>query len=355
MSDTPSAIPQAAATAGAARSPFTTALLHDDGLICGYAFTPRLPAREIGSAAEAAALIDAATEGFIWVHLNLSHAATVHWLRAHAGLSERFHEEIEGGSRSARIDRDGEGLLAVLNDVTYDFEFGARDVETLWMSVRQRLVVSVRKRPLRAVDHLRNDVRAGARLDNSIDLLDRLMQLQADELQRILRASSERLDDVEDEVLSAHQVLPVRELAGMRRLLVRLQRLLTPEPAALARVIARPPGWMGDQDVPHLTQAYEEFTLVLRDIAALQDRVRLLQDECSTRLAEQTGRSVFTLTMVTVLALPINLISGMFGMNVGGIPLADHTSGFLLMVLAIGCVTGVIAWLVRRRVRPPER
>lgn len=335
-------------------SPFAPALLHDDGLICGYRFLPGQPAQEISSAAQATSLLDASTAGFVWLHFNLSHAATRHWLRAHAQLSERFHEEIDGGSRSARIDRDGEGLLAVLNDLTYDFEFGARDVETLWISVHQRLVVSVRKRPLRAVDHLRNEVRGGARLDNSIDLLDRLLQLQADELQRILRASSERLDDVEDQMLAGRQGLPVRELAGLRRVLVRLQRLLTPEPAALARVIARPPGWLGEHDLPHLTQAFEEFTLVLRDIAALQDRVRLLQDECSTRLAEETGRSIFMLTMVTVLALPINLISGMFGMNVGGIPLAEHPHGFLLMVSTIGGTTAVIAWLVRKRVRPPQ-
>jgi zinc transporter len=34
-------------------------------------------------------------------------------------------------------------------------------------------------------------------------------------------------------------------------------------------------------------------------------------------VGEQTNRSVFTLTMVTVLALPINLVAGLLGMNVG--------------------------------------
>jgi len=330
------------------------ALLHDDGLICGYHFLPGQAAREINSAQEAAQLAGTSFSGFVWLHFNLSHAATERWLREHGRLSARFQEELAGGSRSARIDRDGDDLLAVLNDVTFDFQYGAREVETLWMSVRQHLVVSVRRRPLRAVDHLRKEVRLGAALDTSIDLLDRLLQLQADELQRILRSSSERLDDIEDAVLAGRQHPHVRELSGLRRLLVRLQRLLTPEPGALARIIGRPPAWMSEQDLPHLTQAYEEFTLVLRDIAALQDRVRLLQDECSTRLAEETGRSLFTLTMVTVLALPINLISGMFGMNVGGIPLSDHPHGFFMMVTVIACVSAGIGWLVSRRMSPPR-
>jgi zinc transporter len=334
--------------------PLAPALLRDDGLICAYRFEPGHPAQEIGSAAEAARLVAAPITGFIWLHFNLSHSATGHWLREHAGLSDRFHEELSGGSRSARIDRDGEALLAVLNDVTYDFQYEAKEVETLWMSVGARLVVSARLRPLRAVDQLRSEVRRGAVVDNSIDLLDRLLQTQADELQAIVRKAGERLDDIEDAVLAGSHRAHARELARLRRLMVRLQRLLTPEPAALARVIARPPAWMGPADLPHLVQANEEFTLVLRDIAALQERVRLVQDECATRLNEENGRSLFTLTMVTVLALPINLVSGLFGMNVGGIPLAEHPAGFWLMVTFIATVTLLIARQVWRRMRAQE-
>ena len=45
-------------------------------------------------------------------------------------------------------------------------------------------------------------------------------------------------------------------------------------------------------------------------------------------MGEQTNRSLFTLTVITVLALPINIIAGLLGMNVGGIPLANNPNGF---------------------------
>ena len=141
------------------------------------------------------------------------------------------------------------------------------------------------------------------------------------------------------------------ELTGLRRLMVRLQRLLTPEPSALARVLSRPPEWMSAHDLQQLTQANEEFSLVLRDIAALQDRIKLTQDESAAKVAEENNRSLFMLTMVTVLALPINLTSGLFGMNVGGIPLGDSSSGFWWMVGLIGVLTAAIAWLVLHRLR----
>lgn len=47
---------------------------------------------------------------------------------------------------------------------------------------------------------------------------------------------------------------------------------------------------------------------------------------------EQNKRSLVLLTVFTVLALPINIIAGRFGMNVGGIPLADDGKGFWIIV-----------------------
>lgn len=47
-------------------------------------------------------------------------------------------------------------------------------------------------------------------------------------------------------------------------------------------------------------------------------RIRLLQEEIAVRLMEQSNRLLFLLTVITVLALPINIIiAGFFGMNVG--------------------------------------
>jgi len=46
------------------------------------------------------------------------------------------------------------------------------------------------------------------------------------------------------------------------------------------------------------------------------------------------------------------LVSGLFDMNVGGIPLAQHAAGFWVMLGFIGTLTGVIALLAVRRLQP---
>ena len=157
-----------------------------------------------------------------------------------------------------------------------------------------------------------------------------------------------RVDDIEDHLLAGRLVPKREDLGAMRRVLVRLQRLLAPEPAALFRLLQRPPSWVSELDSLELRQSTEEFSVVLSDMSSLQERIKLLQEEIAARVNEENSRSLFVLTIVTVLALPINIIAGMLGMNVGGIPLAQHPQGFWIIVAIIVTFTVVAGWLVVR-------
>ena len=101
----------------------------------------------------------------------------------------------------------------------------------------------------------------------------------------------------------------------------------------------------------NLQQAAEKFSTAISGTAALVERVKQLQEELAAFVNEQTNRTLFVLTVVTVLALPINLVAGLFGMNVGGIPLAQHPYGFFLVVSPLLVLTVFLAYwgLGRRR------
>ena len=90
---------------------------------------------------------------------------------------------------------------------------------------------------------------------------------------------------------------------------------------------------------------------MLRDMQTLQDRIKLLQEEVAAAVNEDNSNSLFVLTVVTVLALPINILAGLFGMNVGGIPLAQDEHGFWVVVSIVFAFTAVAAWLAFRRKR----
>jgi zinc transporter len=289
--------------------------------------------------------------GFVWLHFNLAHAAAVKWMHEHVTLSDQFYESLRDGSRSTRVELDDDMLVAVVNDVHYDFAFEPSDISTLWLSVGPRLVVTARLQPLRSIDRLRDAVRRGARLNSSVELLVHLMHDQGDVLVDIVRSTTTRVDGIEDTLLAGRLEQKRADLGSLRRLLVRLQRLLAPEPAALFRLLSKPPHWIVEGDLQELRQSTEEFNVALSDMAALQERIKLLQEEIAGRVAEANNRSLYVLTIVTVLALPINIIAGLLGMNVGGIPMADHPHGFVVVVAIIATFTGIAAWFAFRRPR----
>ncbi|MDR6203914.1 Mg2+ and Co2+ transporter CorA [Paraburkholderia graminis] len=88
--------------------------------------------------------------------------------------------------------------------------------------------------------------------------------------------------------------------------------------------------------------------MTLRDMAGLHERIKLLEEEIADRVAEHTNRSVLILTAVTVIALPINLIAGFLGMNVGGLPFRYDPCGFWIVMLIAVSLTSLAAWLIFR-------
>ncbi|HZE92145.1 MAG TPA: transporter [Rhizobacter sp.] len=324
---------------------------HKHGLICGFLFSPGangLPL-SLDEAIHWLQTKPSDSSDFIWLHFDLTDASAQTWMQDHLSLEPEFFEALREGSRSTRIEDAGDNLIAVVNDVAYEFSFDPSEIATLWMSVSEQVAVSARAHPLRSIDRLRESVKHGGRFDSTVALLNHLMNDQGDVLVRIVREATLKVDGIEDSLLHGRLIHQRTDLGKLRRVLVRLQRLLAPEPAALFRLLRQPPRWVASHDLEELRQSTEEFSLVIRDLAALQERIKLLQEEIAAQVSEQTNRSLFTLTMVTVLALPINIMTGFFGMNVGGIPLADSRHGFLVMVLIVVAFTLVAALFAFRR------
>jgi zinc transporter len=324
------------------------------GLICGFRFGDTGQGVAV-STAEALQWLQpearAAQPGFVWLHFNLAHTAAEKWMHEHVTLSDQFYESLRDGSRSTRVELDDDMLVAVVNDVHYDFAFEPSDISTLWLSVGPHLVVSARLQPLRSIDRLRDAVKRGALMHSSVELLVHLMRDQGDVLVNIVRGTTARVDGIEDTLLAGRMEKKRADLGSLRRLLVRLQRLLAPEPAALFRLLKKPPEWIVEDDLQELRQSTEEFNVALSDMASLQERIKLLQEEIAGRVAEGSNRTLFVLTVVTVLALPINIMAGLFGMNVGGIPFNENPHGFWMVVAIIVSFTLVAAWFAFKRPR----
>ncbi len=344
--------PGAAIPAGGPRSgPPAPAYGADaSGLVYGYRFDLGRPGAPITAQAALDWLADDPAGGaFVWLHFDLSHAAAERWMLEHLALPEDFVETTLQQGRSTRIEQVGDALAAVINDVLYDFSFEATHLSSLAVHVTRRAIVTARRKPLRAVDKLRVSVRDGEAFRSPLELLVHLLRDQADVLVAIVRDATHRADGIEDALLATRLDAKRANLGALRRVLVRLRRLLAPEPAALFRLVSRPPGWVLEPDLQDLRQATEEFSVVLNDLAILLERIKLLQEEVAAQVNEQNNRLLLLLSMVTLMGLPFTVVGGLFGMNVGGIPLAEDPAGFWVIVGMVAAVTIGGMWYVFRR------
>jgi len=326
-----------------------------NGLVWAYRFQAGEPAR-VTTAEDAAQYLGPAGDGcadgvFYWLHFSLANAGAERWLRQFIDIPSVFYEALHAESNPTRVEHDGNALVAVIHDVLFEFHTHDIDVSTVWLVVRPGAVVSARVKPVRSIDRLRESVRAGAPCRSPVALLAHLFENQATVLIDVVRSTNDAVDEIEDKMFANRLGGHRAKLSSLRRMLVRLQRLLAPEPAALFRLVNRPPAWISEEDLIDLRRSAEEFAAAAAECTALVERAKLIQEELAAMLNEQTNRSLFVLTFVTVLCLPFNVTGALFGMNVGGIPFASDPAGFWVIFVLITVATVALARSLWQRFR----
>jgi zinc transporter len=75
----------------------------------------------------------------------------------------------------------------------------------------------------------------------------------------------------------------------------------------------------------------------------------VVQEELQNLLAERMNRTMYVLSLVTVVFLPLGLLTGLLGINVGGIPGTENDRAFTVVTVALVLLALVQLWFFRRR------
>lgn len=287
----------------------------------------------------------------VWLHLNGNDQRVRHWVDKCPELPRLARESLLGSDRRMRLEVIGDGLMGIVGDVQHDFDGNLSTIGMLRFYVDDHHLVTLRHEPLSAVDNLRRAVATGSlRPEAPIDLLIQLLNELSRTLGVVLAELTEGIDEIEDNLL-AHKVLAeAGELARIRRDLAQLRRHLVPQRQALAGIVNLMPAWFTPGNANGVRQAVERLAATGSDLEQLQERAVLLQTELTGRLAEMTNHNLYILSILTAIFLPLTLISGIFGMNVGGLPWVQDGYGFIwVMLLSLGTLVVTLALLYWRR------
>jgi zinc transporter len=169
----------------------------------------------------------------------------------------------------------------------------------------------------------------------------------ADRIGDVVNDVDDVADSLEDRLLTAEHHELRYALSSVRRQIVALRRYLAPQRDALARLITERSPLINDLVQMQLRELTDRMTRYIEDLDEARDRASVTHEELLNRLAELTNRRMYLLTMVAAIFLPLSFITGLLGINVGGIPGADDRHAFLA-VIGLLAVISVAQWLYFR-------
>ena len=61
---------------------------------------------------------------------------------------------------------------------------------------------------------------------------------------------------------------------------------------------------------------------------SLREIAQIVKDELSNLLSDRINKNMYILSVITAIFLPLGFLTGLLGVNVGGIPVSDNPHGF---------------------------
>ncbi|MCB1328620.1 MAG: zinc transporter ZntB [Maritimibacter sp.] len=277
--------------------------------------------------------------GFTWVHINATSEQSQDWI-AGAGFDPIVREALSAAETRPRATVHGDTVLMNLRGINLNPGAEPEDMVSLRMFLSKSLAVTVERRDLAAVDDVITGLARGAGPASVGELVARLALRIADRVEPVVATLNERIDDLEDTEPQADTRSRRSELADVRRMAIVMRRYMFPQRDALSTLEIEDVDWLDTRARARLREATERVTRLAEELDAIRDRAQVVHDEIMDLRAEAMNRQMLLLSVVSAIFLPLSFLTGLLGINVGGIPGASAPWAFwavvaLLIVLAV--------------------
>ncbi len=287
-------------------------------------------------------------DGVLWVHLDRTGGETETWLRDEAGIDRVVAETLLAEETRPRALRVGDALLISLRGVNLNAGADPDDMVAIRMWIEGERIITLRRRRLMAVSDIVADVDAGRGPKRPGEFLVAVTDRLIERMGPVIEALDNELDNLENEIAEAGTGELRSRLSTGRQKAIALRRYLSPQRDAVSRLHAETVSWLHDVDRAYLREIADRTTRYVEDLESARERAAVSQDELSSRMAEQMNRTMYVLTLVAAVLLPPSLLTGLLGINVGGMPGVDSPVAFTVVVIAIVALAVFEVWLLKR-------
>ncbi|MGC1096662.1 zinc transporter ZntB [Pantoea agglomerans] len=284
-----------------------------------------------------------------WLHLNYTHRKSAEWLQSTPQIPDAVRDALAGDSMRPRVSRLGDGFMIVLRSVNHNSDARRDQLVVMRVFINDKLIVSTRRRKVSAVDEVLTELQNGnGPIDCGSWLVD-ICDALTDHTSEFIEDLHDKIIELEDALLD--QRMPARgELGLLRKQLIVMRRYMAPQRDVYARLASEKLAWMDDSERRRMQEIADRLGRGLDDLDAGVARTAILADEVASAMAESMNRRTYTMSLMAMIFLPATFLTGLFGVNLGGIPGGEWRYGFsIFCLLLVALAVGVAGYLRKRR------
>ena len=280
-------------------------------------------------------------DALAWVHLDAHHPETRPWLEKEVSYLDSFIiDALLAEETRPRMTQIGDGVLLILRGVNLNENSAPEDMISIRLWVDEYRIISIRRRKLRAVNDLEQKIIHGKGPTDAGSFLCSLIFRMFETMQPVLSELDESTDNIEEHILESADIAFRESIIDVRKKAIIFRRYMAPQCDAISQLCISDIKWLEDGHKRHLLEAYNHLKRYVEDLDAIRERAQIVKDELANIIADKLNRNMYVLSVIAAIFLPLGFLTGLLGINVGGIPGADNADAFfmfsaLLVVIVI--------------------
>lgn len=271
------------------------------------------------------------SKNLAWVHMDAEHPDTRKWLEKEISTLDPFvvGALLAEETRPRMTEIDG-GVLIILRGVNLNEDSRPEDMVSIRLFVDERRIISVRRRKLKAVEDLKEKIEKGKGPKNSGEFICMLSSGLFNRMSPVLTGLDELTDDAEEKVSENPDANLRESIVDIRKQAIMFRRYMAPQRDAIGQLRIADLKWIDDSHKRHLQESHNLITRYVEDLDAIRERAQVIKDELNTALADKLNKNMYVLSVIAAIFLPLGFLTGLFGINVGGIPGASSADSFTI-------------------------
>ncbi|HCV05599.1 zinc transporter ZntB [Pseudoalteromonas sp. MEBiC 03607] len=277
--------------------------------------------------------------GKLWVHMDYSQADAVQWLEQSNLLTDYELESLIADETRPRLTKVTNGNMLFLRGVNLNPAQSPEDMVSLRLFINENVIVTTRKRRLLSVQDVVESFDGSNGPCSISELVCQLAQNLTSRMQAVIDSLDDTLDGFEDEIDEPNKGFDHQSLAQIRRQTIALKRYLRPQKEALITLLNNKYKWLDEDDKARLNETTNMLIRYLEELDSSIERAQIIQQAITSQVSEQLNQRMYVMSVVAALFLPLGFLTGLLGVNVGGIPGTESPYAFSLFIIFLLVLT----------------